>query len=294
MSFEGRIGDPFLMENCGIVVIGHGTRNQAGQDQFKQLFERMLDGRGRQILGCEAEYAFLELAEPSIGTSLQSLAERGVRELVVVPALLFSAGHAQSDIPSEVSTEAERLGMRVIAQSPALCCEPSMIEVSGNRFREALLRCPRLFTSENTGLAMIGRGSSSDDATAAMLQFADLRIEKHPVAWSTTGFIHAQRPNVDEALDGLAATGLPCLVVQPHLLFEGKLMDDLRNEIEYRQRFTTTQIWLLVEPLGPDPIIANLLKNLIAQSIDRNMHLAGCLPSHTGNCSRCGMTRQFC
>ena len=112
------------------------------------------------------------------------------------------------------------------------------------------------------------------------------------------GFIHAQRPTVDEALDGLAATGLPWLVVQPHLLFEGELISDLRREVEYRQSFSTSQKWIITETLGAgidhrDPInsdnrLAVALCKLALHSTESDALSIGT------ECSRCNQAGQWC
>jgi sirohydrochlorin cobaltochelatase len=280
---------------CGFLVVGHGTRNPLGQHQMQQLFKRMTDRCAQSNLAeFPTEYAFLELAEPGIQSAIERLADAGVREIIVVPVLLFAAGHANSDIPAEVSIQAEKLGIRIRTQSRPLCCDPSVVELSAQRFHQALKAfAGRAIHMDQVALAMIGRGSSSTEATEAMLQFSELRNRMCPVGWSTTGFIHAQRPSVDEALDGLAATGLPWLVVQPHLLFEGKLMDDLREEVTYRQSFSDYQKWIITEPLGPETLIADVLCRLSSQ-IDKDQFDAERLSDCRGSCQRCGMARQYC
>lgn len=272
----------------GYLIVGHGTRHPVGRDQMRQVFDQMTCPAVRGSLADKpAEYAFLELAEPGIPVAMQRLRDRGVREIVVIPVLLFSAGHATADIPGEVALGAERLGMRVCDQSRALCCDPGLIGLSSQRFRDALRAASpeKEIPLDQVALAMIGRGSSSPTATAAMLRFAELRQLETPVSWSTTGFIHAQRPSVDEALDGMAAAGLPWLVVQPHLLFEGQLMEDLRADVQYRQSFSTDQRWIITETLGPAEIVAQSLCRLASScQVD----------SGATNCKRCGGAQQYC
>lgn len=288
----------------GYLVVGHGTRSRTGQDQVRAVFSQMTGIGGTvSLAGKPAELAFLELADPDISTAIERLAHAGVRELVVLPILLFSAGHATEDIPLAVDAASRRFGMKVMRQCSSLCLDPTIVSLSAERFFEALQHHTKLTQSSNlidegVALAMIGRGSNSEAATSAMLQFAELRTQATPVNWSSVGFIHAQRPTVDEALDGLAATGLPWLVVQPHLLFEGELIDELRREIAYRQSFSDSQQWIITETLGSgidprnlensDYRLADALCKLALQStaIDRSHNEA--------ECSRCHQTNQWC
>ncbi len=290
-------------QQVGYLVVGHGTRNRAGQDQVRAVFSQMNLLCGEDSLsGRAAELAFLELAEPDIPMAVGRLSKAGVRQLVVVPVLLFSAGHAQQDIPVAVAAAAHRFGIKVLRHSSSLCLDPTIVSLSAERFHQALAGRVGLgresnLPAEGVALAVIGRGSSSEAATAAMLKFAELRTQATPVSWSSVGFIHAQRPTVDEVLDGLAATSFPWLVVQPHLLFEGELINDLRRQVEYRQSISTSQTWILTETLGSgidprdleksDNRLAIALCKLALQSTESDA-------LSNNSCSRCHQTNQWC
>ena len=310
--------DPSATEReIGYLVVGHGTRSRSGQDQVRAVFTQMtqLDGPC-SLRGLPAELAFLELAEPDIPTAVERLARCGVRQLVVIPILLFSAGHAQKDIPEAVEAAASNFGIQVVRQCSSLCLDPTIVALSAERFVRAVADLPALitpapsaltesnspyvshFSTEGIALALIGRGSSSDAATAAMLQFAELRTQATPVSWSSVGFIHAQRPSVDEALDGLSATGLPWLVVQPHLLFEGELLNDLRSEVAYRQSFSPNQKWIITETLGAsvhsgDTRLAAALCHLALRPPAPHDHNSTD-PTSSSICSRCHQAGNWC
>lgn len=267
--------DPSTAE-IGFLLVGHGTRRAAGQQQFRRLFHEF----SNLVAPRPAELAFLELAEPDIPSAIKNFAARGVRAVVTVPVLLFSAGHAQQDIPSEVAAAASNAGLDVLAQSSALeSCEP-ILELSATRFREAICRpgpgferapascsdcclghyCPKI------SLVMIGRGSRSDSATTAMRQFTENRCQLTQVSWKTTGFIHAQSPSVTQALDEVAEAaaenGSSTIVVQPHLLFEGELIDNLRQDVAERQASDAAHRWVITETLGVDQRLAETLATL--------------------------------
>lgn len=207
-----------------------------------------------------SELAFLELAEPDISSALKKLHQQGVCKVILVPILLFSAGHAQEDIPTAVKEVSEKIGITICFQCPALESHPEILELSAERFQQAISKSTGLgITPERIGLAMIGRGSSSSSATESMHNFTAQRQRILPLGWSTTGFVHAQRPNVLETLDLLERSNHELLVVQPHLLFEGQLMEDLRAEVQLRQSKNSDQQWLITEPLGCDIRVATAL-----------------------------------
>ncbi len=268
---------PSTMADYGVLLVGHGTRRTAGQQQLRQVFAEF----GKRVEPCPSALGFLELAEPDIATAVRQLADRGVRTVVTVPVLLFSAGHAQRDIPEAVRDACLATGLAVGPQTPALESSSAILQLSATRFRQAICRRTRDLVSADrkdevvvcsqectgdfcpqVGLAMIGRGSRSAQATQDMLQFAASRMKLTPVAWNGVGFIHAQSPSVPEVLDQLQASECPLLVVQPHLLFEGELVDELRGEVARRQAQDASRTWRITGTLGVDERLSETLAQM--------------------------------
>ncbi|MEZ6135706.1 MAG: CbiX/SirB N-terminal domain-containing protein [Pirellulaceae bacterium] len=265
--------------NIGYLLIGHGTRLTAGQDQFRAVFGQFTENlQARSRTPKLSGLAFLELAEPDIPTAIADLAKRGADALIVLPVLLFSAGHAEQDIPQAVFAAAATWGLPVLAQSPPLQFAEAVLKLSTQRFREAVCGNPCAATCQNkfcsqVALAMIGRGSNSDDATAAMRRFTEMRIASTPVAMHRTGFIHAQRPSVSEAFDEVSDSNLPVVVVQPHLLFEGLLVEQLRREVAVRQEKQPERRWVITETLGSgcEHQDASLAEALVTIALDTTL-----------------------
>ena len=258
-----------MHKRIGYLLVGHGTRNVAGQQQFRTVFAQFAQRMAPEL----AELAFLELAEPKIATAIGQLAARGATHLVTVPVLLFSAGHAIHDIPAAVAQAAKEYGLNCVGQAPPFELSPQVLELSALRFRQAVCQtAPTPCCSERcegricpqVGLALIGRGSRSDQATERMRQFAQLRRQITPVAQLETGFVFAQSPTVEECLQHMADSDCSTVVIQPHLLFEGELVEQLREQVtgfaaRYRQ-----QRWVVTETIGTDFALADSLVDSLA------------------------------
>ncbi len=258
-----------MQKRIGYLLVGHGTRNVAGQQQFRTVFARFAERTAPEL----AELAFLELAEPNIETAIGRLASRGATHLVTVPALLFSAGHATRDIPTAVAQAASEYGLSCLGQTPPFELSPQVLGLSALRFRQAVCQtatppscgdgcegrlCPQV------GLALIGRGSRSSQATERMRQFARLRRQITPVAVLETGFVFAQSPTVQECLQRLADSECKTVVIQPHLLFEGELVEQLRGQVAgFAARFQQ-QRWVITETIGTDFALADSLVDSLA------------------------------
>lgn len=277
-------------KNCkaeGLLLVGHGTRETAGVAEFLAVAELV-----RQRTATLVEPCFLELARPTIAEGVARLAERGARRITVVPALLFAAGHAKRDIPLAVAETAVGFPELSVRYAAPLECHDRVLELSARRFREAVgaadvaaVESP--FDAAETLLVMVGRGSSDLAAKAEMLRFSKLRRDLTPVSELETCFVARQSPLLADALPRVAASGFRRIVVQPHLLCKGQLLDDIRREVESAsgcrlppglpasvhaarraersQGVARARVqWIMTAPLGAEPEIAEAILALAA------------------------------
>lgn len=251
--------------NIGFLLVGHGTRRVAGQAQLREVFVQF----EQLMTPAISRFAFLELADPDIPTAIEELSKSGIDKLITVPVLLFSAGHAQQDIPKAVESACRSHGLECLSQTEPFESADAIQELSARRFREAVCgqeclttgSCSGQYCSQ-TSLTMIGRGSSSDSATEKMRAFTRRRISKTRVHSHETAFIHAQTPDVSTALAAMRNQQQALKVVQPHLLFEGQLMDDLRDQVDRQQEHDADSRWIITQPLGADAKLSNALAEL--------------------------------
>lgn len=303
--FRDEVGDPVVnrlnSRKAGVLVVGHGTRKRAGQQQLLQLSHQI----AQLLPGTPVEACFLELAEPDIAQGLCKLQERDCESVVVVPVLLFTAAHAKADIPDAVAASAEGLGLRVLAQTASLEVHPAVLALSKLRFEEILglpegVNCPSGGCAagelpnarcdseserpgdcplaqwlrsrrdggcgglgESVALAMVGRGTSDREALSKMRWFTELRCQESLVAWSETGFFAGGKPDIDELLEQAAGSGCDTIVVQPHLLFEGELIDQLRQRVRELRATDPGPTWWITRTLGADPALARVFLELL-------------------------------
>jgi len=292
-----------LPSDLAVLVVGHGTRKPSGQQQLKELVEQM-----RRIEpSWRMEASFLELAEPTIEQAIEGLSAQGFRRILVVPILLFTAAHAKSDIPDAVSEFAAKHGITVVGQTPSLGTAREVIALSNRRYIEITSQaqergcpeghcgygypqacaevCPmRGKSPRRVALAMVGRGTSDPEALAHMRRFTELAAEQRSLVWVSTGFFAGGLPSVDELLAQAAAlrptdpisssefsTNTTCdtVVIQPHLLFEGELMDQLRARVRRWRQESPDREWVLARCLGADEALAGVFIEFIRSHISQ-------------------------
>ena len=239
--------------HTGLLLIGHGTREPAGVQEFLAT-ARLVES---QAAGAAVQPCFLEFAEPTIAAGCQALERRGVRHMVAAPVLLFAAGHAKRDIPDALAAAADASGLRV-ALCEHLGCHDAILRASAERFDEAIAKLAEMDNAD-TALVVVGRGSHDESATREMQRFVELRSEASGLLRTTACFVAMAEPGLTEVLDEAAASGARRIVVQPHLLFGGVLLERISQTVEqYASRFPR-QEWIATSHLGPTEWVAKAI-----------------------------------
>jgi (2Fe-2S) ferredoxin len=156
------------------------------------------------------------------------------------------------------------------ACAPALGVEPGLAEESARLAETALEGAERARSS----LVVVGRGSSDPDANGDFVKQARLIEEGRGWGRVAPAFLGITRPYLPTVLAQVAADRPRCLVVQPYLLFAGRLIDRLGEQVE---RFARAHPWIavrLAEPLGNGPALRSALERRVAASHDPERQLA--------------------
>lgn len=252
------MGSSFPRTPHGVLLVGHGTRELTGISEFyatakviSWLIDDAMSPIQWGIIPC-----FLELAEPTIADGISQLAQRNVEQITVMPLLLFAAAHAKHDIPAAVAEAAARYPQLKIRQAAHLGCARSIVALSEQRFAESLQDRPQVPASETLHL-MVGRGSRDPDATAEMHELARLRSEQGTAARVEVAFLAMAQPSLADALQAIPRNVYRRVVVQPHLLFDGLLLAELRETVEDFARARPDLECVLTERLRVSKLVAD-------------------------------------
>ena len=91
-------------KQTGVVVLGHGSRLK----KANALIPEVINGLKR-TLGLSRIYpAYLQLAKPDLGQSLEKLAKVGCRRIIIIPFFLFVGNHVSRDIPEIIEQEKKK------------------------------------------------------------------------------------------------------------------------------------------------------------------------------------------
>ncbi|WP_242631861.1 sirohydrochlorin chelatase [Rubripirellula amarantea] len=242
----------------GVLLVGHGTRDAIGTDEFFAL-SRLLDQRLGSI---PVKPALLEFQSPTIPEAWKALLDQAVTQIHVAPLLLFAAGHAKSDIPEVV--EQCQLGERQIPfdQSRPLSRHPAVIELVVRRLNETMNRVG--INSESTAVVMVGRGNRDPCAQTDMRVLSEIVRHRIMVQNVQTAFYAMAEPSLPTVLERVAKTGnVKHIIIHPHLLFHGRLFEAIVKQTEDASRNFPNIRFVTSDYLGPDPLIAQAIADRV-------------------------------
>ena len=210
--------------NEALLIIGHGSRDPAGVEEFLQIGRALAERRAGQATGV----AFLEFERPTIGEAIDQLATAGAARIICQPGMLFAAGHVKDDVPREVQAAMRRWPRIEFLIGPAFDAHAKLLELCRIRWDEAIQvhsRCP----ANETMLLVVARGSNDSDANAGVAAIAKLLGESYGVGRAVACYSGMAPPLMSEALELAVRSGFRRIVVQPFFLFTGVLVQRIHS-----------------------------------------------------------------
>lgn len=208
-----------LPADTGVMLCGHGSRNQRAVDEFAHLASRLRE----KLPGIPVEYGYLEFANPVIHQSLDRLREQGIKKVLAVPGMLFAAGHAKNDIPSVLNTYAAQHGIEII-YGRELGVDLRMVRAASDRIAQAEIAAPAKIDRHDTLLMVVGRGASDPDANSNVSKIMRMLWEGMGYGWGEVAYSGVTFPLVAPALDHAVKLGFRRIIVFPYFLFTGVLV----------------------------------------------------------------------
>lgn len=233
-----------------ILLVGHGSRDPEGNEELLEFAKTV----ALQLPDMMVETCFLELTGPTIAEGIAVCAEKGARRVVLIPIILFAAGHAKIDIPMAIDRARAKYAdiefvygrpigvhekMIEILQSRLAEAEPVTVAAGRNRGEHLLTAA----TDQNTAVLVLGRGSSDPDANSDFFKMTRLLWEKSPYTWVESCFIGVTQPSYPEGLERCLRLGAHKIIVLPYFLFTGVLIKKINDmTLEFAEAHPEVQV----------------------------------------------------
>ncbi len=209
-----------MEDKYGVMVCGHGSRDEDAVGEFVNFAKKLKN----QLLQYELDWGFLEFANPVIKSGLDSLREKGIREIMSVPVMLFAAGHAKNDIPSVLNAYQAQYPELSISYGRELGIDLKLIRAAGERVKDAIERADGDISPEETLLMVVGRGASDPDANSNVSKVTRMLWEGLGLGWAETAYSGVTFPLIKPGLQHASKLGYKRIVVFPYFLFTGILV----------------------------------------------------------------------
>jgi sirohydrochlorin ferrochelatase len=256
------------MTQLATLIVGHGSQDPEGTQEFLQLVELFQQHDPAQIVEC----GFLEFAQPTIQQGLDRCVERGARSIVVLPGVLMAAGHAKNDIPSEVQAARRRHPGIVIHQGRHFHLHPKILQLCTMKIEAAENQAAPL-ERKDTLLLVVGRGSSDPDANSDVQKLARLLWEGMGFGWAAACYIGITTPRLPEALACCQRMGFARVLVFPFFLFTGRLEKRIRKQTaEFAAEHPESE-FLVADYLDAHPLLIQVLLDRTQEALHGNAHM---------------------
>lgn len=251
-----------LPPDTGVMLCGHGSRNQRAVGEFAVLAERLRE----RLPGVPVEYGYLEFANPVIHQGLDRLRAQGVSRILAVPGMLFAAGHAKNDIPSVLNTYAA-LHRVEITYGRELGVDLKMLRAAGDRVAEAVDAASPSPSRAETLLVVVGRGASDPDANSNVAKVMRLLWEGMGFGWGEVAYSGVTFPLVAPALAHAARLGYRRIVVFPYFLFTGVLVKRIYDAVDEAQASYPDIEFLKAPYLSDHPLVVDTFLDRVQEML---------------------------
>lgn len=269
-----------MTEKLGVMVCGHGSRDQGAVREFAVLAERLSE----RFAQWPVDYGYLEFATPIIRTGLDRLVERGVERVLAVPGMLFAAGHAKNDIPSVLNAYAAGRPGLTIQYGRELGIDLKMLRAAGDRVEEALALAGDGISRHDTLLVVVGRGASDPDANSNVAKVTRMLWEGMGFGWAETAYSGVTFPLVEPALEKAVRLGYRRVVVFPYFLFTGILVQRIYDATD-RVAERHPEIEFVKAPyLNDHPLVIETFADRVGEILEGANNM---------NCQMCKYREQF-
>jgi len=215
-----------------ILLAGHGSRKTEGNAEI----ERFTDEWRARHPDWRIEVCFIEHAEVLIDAGLDRAAQ-GASRVVLIPFILNAAGHVKMELPAALEAARTRhpgvefivtrhlgMGRDILA----------ILQAELNR----LMRALAVPDPQNTGVILLGRGSSDAGANGELARMARWIFEDNDHELVDLAFTGVTWPRLETVVQRQVKLGMMQICIVPVYLFTGVLIERIEAQVErLRQQY---------------------------------------------------------
>lgn len=228
-----------MSENCGILLVSHGSSLPYGEVTFSEIKNKFIDKTG-----FTTEVGYMKVSEPSIAGAVENLKNEvdGLNKIIALPVFLAPGIHTNIDIPILLGLDPLEEDPRCpdgnypddhylsisddvdfdgeIELLPAIGPDDDLLKFIDKRIEEVLNES-KLDEDANTGVLLVSHGSRLKYNKEFISALFD-KFEKTTDYPCNFGFMELAEPSIPEAIDVLLGENdIDRLIVVPVFIAPG-------------------------------------------------------------------------
>ena len=200
-----------------ICLLGHGSRDLEGNNEFLALGKKLREKKFFKIIEC----GFLEFARPTAEEALSACHHDGIKNIIILPGILFSGAHTQRDVPNTAGKVfRDHPEINLIFAMP-LATQPKVIEACEKRIEEGEKISQKPISRPETLLLTIGHGSRETDFNTKVANNLSKLGYKLGFGKTLIFFVGSDRHSLEDIQENFTPQGFRRVILLPFFLFTG-------------------------------------------------------------------------
>ncbi|MFW6379813.1 MAG: sirohydrochlorin chelatase [Halorhodospira sp.] len=248
------------MTDC-ILLIGHGSREEGGNEEIRRFAELLAERRPDWQL----ETCFIEFADPLLKEGLDRAAARAER-VIAVPLILNAAGHVKLEVPEQLEAARARHPQVAFRLARHLGVSEPMLGLLERRLREGM-QALAMPDPRTTGVIVLGRGSSDRAANGEVARLARWLYEGAEHELVDIAFTGVTHPRLEAVVRRHERIGATQQIVIPYYLYTGRLIARIGEQVARLRGQYPRTAFALTDYLGFEPEIFELLEQRVSEAV---------------------------
>ncbi len=247
----------------GVVLVGHGSLRSASG----VAMVRVAVGLRRRRMADRVIPAFLNYSQPTLAQAVRGLASKGVDTVLIQPYFLVAGKYVREDLPAQVAALASRYPAIRFRLGSSLGAHLGLVAVARDRLRQGGQE-----PSVPWALLLVAHGTPYPEANGPITWAAARLAQVAGASTWLTAYLACNSPDVLQAVDLLANSGLCHVVVLPYFLQNGRhVREDVVRLLDLaRARYPRLTI-RAVPPLGYHPVLVDVVAQRVQGLIGPGM-----------------------
>lgn len=245
-----------LTTSAYLLIITHGSqdyRSNLALKKLTQLIRMQIKSQGDEVFYPIVNTATLEFNSLPLHQQILRFARHavslGYQELHLLPLFLFPGVHVTKHLPEAIANTQTQIGQDIsIVQLPYLGANVDLIQLWKNR----------LATIESNAVILFAHGTRLSEGNKIIETIAQQLGALTAYFWGSL--------SLDNCVTVLTKTGCKTIVILPHILFNGTIMDVITYQVSRLQHQLPQVELILDRPLGETVDLAKLIVETLKQN----------------------------